>query len=214
MVRFAVKLAAALAGPRSVGPFSVLIAALAWLARVPSAAGGPDVEQPRNSAWSEEVERELERIRTLILPQQKTWARRLIRQHPETPMAKAAQQLLDEYRRLDQLREKERREAEAHRRAVRAYWQARRVAPLTAPQQFVRLTNRADREVLYEIKGPCMVWTGPYRLRKGQTHQFVYPAAVRFFVGDQIIVTSVTPGAEYVFRGSTGKEKLRLSRVP
>ncbi|NOX55439.1 MAG: hypothetical protein GXP27_13580 [Planctomycetes bacterium] len=211
MVRRALKLARTLAPPRTFGLQSALIVAFASVSA--ATAGGQPAPQTQGFAWSEEVERELERIRTLVLPQQKAWARRLIRQRPETPMAKAAQQLLEEYRLLDQLRERERREAEAHRRAVRAYWRAKQVPPLTVSRQFVRLTNRSDRAVLYEIKGPSMAWAGPYRLRKGQTHQFVYPAAVRFLVGDQVIEASVTPGAEYVFHEGTGKRKLRLERV-
>jgi len=150
----------------------------------------------------------------LVLPQQKAWARGLIRQQPDTPMAKAAQQLLDEYRCFDALREAERRQADAYARGIRADWRSRRVPRLTAQRRVVRLRNRAGRAVPYQIKGPSMAWSGPYRLRDGQTHEVRYMATIRFWDGTRFVVRSVTPGYEYTFRSETAGRTLQMKRTP
>ena len=160
----------------------------------------------------EQTNETLERIRTLILPQQKQWARNLIRQQPDTPLAKLAQQLLDEYKMYDAAREAEQRKADARTKQVREFWKARyRPAPKSETKP-LRITNQSDEPVLFQVKGPSMAWSNPQRLRSGETQKFHYPVIYRRFTKAGTSTYSLSVGTLYVFKRSQKQGVPKLFR--
>ena len=157
--------------------------------------------QPDNSSklTDEQVIRELERVRSLVLPQQEAWARNLIRSAPNTPGAKLAQQLLDEYDRFHKIESAENEQELRWRSTVREYWRAQRPPRPDYEPPVVCVVNRTDQPVLYEVKGPSLGWAGPHRLRPGQSHQFKYPIVLRYMIGEEVTTRSLPLGTNHVF---------------
>ena len=158
----------------------------------------------------DEFQKEIERVRTLVLPLQKRWAREFIKKNPDSPDAKIAQELLDEYKFYDTQAELERQKEKNRTQKVKQYWDNRRLPRRMPDANPIRITNLTDVPVLYQIKGPSMNWSGPYRLREGQTHQFEYPMLYQRITQEGLSVYSLSLGSRYVFRRPTSGGLPRL----
>ena len=196
----------------SLAPFGTLVVVL-FLAVANAAVAAemqPKMEDPLNE---QQVQEFFERVRTLVLPQQEQWARELIRRHPDTPVAKQAQMLLDEYTRYNKATDEEQQRKQAHTKAIREFWDARRPAARKATVGPLEIINETDRPVLYQVKGPSMEWAGPHRLRAGQTHRFHYPVRYRRYSRKDLNEFSLSVGTRYAFRQSDEDGVVRLYRA-
>ena len=158
----------------------------------------------------DEFQKKIEEVRTLVLALQKRWAREFIKMNPDSPDAKIAQELLDEYQLYGTQAELERQKENSRTQMVKQYWGNRRLPFRVADANPIRITNLTDVPVLYQIKGPSMDWSGPYRLREGQTHQFEYPMLYQRITQEGLSVYSLSLGSRYVFRRPTSGGLPRL----
>ena len=173
-------------------------------------AAEADAKIQARQSDEDEFQKEIERVRTLVLPLQKRWAREFIKKNPDSPNAKIAQELLDEYNFYDTQAELERQKEKNRTQIVKQCWDNRRLPPGMPDANPIRITNLTDVPVLYQIKGPSSNWSGPYRLRERQTHQFKYPMLYRRITQEGLSVYSLSLGGRYVFRRPTSGGLPRL----
>lgn len=66
----------------------------------------------------------------------------------------------------------------------------------------IQLTNLAETDLVYEIKGPITSWGGPYTLSPGKKHEFnvPYPLTYRRKVDGRVISYSLPAGSHLEFR--------------
>lgn len=159
-----------------------------------------------------EAQEMIERIRRVVLPQQKIIARELIRKYPNSELAKLAQNLLDEYKLYDELAAAEQQKDETRLQNIRDYWDeawskrrqhfwdAQRSTVRLAKPNPLAITNLTDEPVLYQVKGPAMDWSGPYRLRANESHRFNYPVIFRRATKQGLSKYSLSVGKRYIFR--------------
>ena len=183
---------------------------------VPAGLSAYAAEAPRvetRAADETADEKTLEKINTLVLPQQKQWAVELIEKDPDSEEAKLARRLLAEYKRYDELQAEQQREREAATRAIREYWEARQCTVLQPTQRPLTITNLTEEPVLYQIRGPGMAWAGPHRLRGGDSHKFHYPVVYRRVTQTGIVQYSLSVGSRCVFRVPKAADATRLFEV-
>ena len=184
---------------------TVLAALGAWL----FAADAVRAQAPPADA-DRETEAFINRIGTLVLPQQKQLAREIIKERPGTPLAELAQKLLAEYELYEELAAREQLERDARTRSIREFWDAGRVPAPSIPAPLVTLVSDFDEPVLYQVRLPSMKWTGPYRLRPGQTHRYRGPVLFRRVTADGVTAYMLTPYTRYVFSDPRGTGTPRL----
>ena len=175
------------------------------------AADPAEAPPPLTDAQASEM---IERIRNLILPQQKEAAQELIRKYPNSRIAKIAQDLLDEYMLYDNLEAQSRQNQIARDTMIREFWRHyyppyEKVVPVQT-----QIVNRSDRSVLYQLKGPEMEWAGPFRLAIGETHTVNYPVLFRRVTADGIMEYTLPQGIQCVFKNAAETEQPKLYRVP
>ncbi len=169
--------------------------ALAAQEPMPPAAQNPDDEQ--------QAQRMIADIRILVLPQQKERAREMIKQFPNTRLAKLAQKLLDEHKLYDAMAAAEIEQKRLHTQWVREYWTAQYpegLAPMPAP---TRLTNSTSEALLYQVRGSGMEWSSPHMLRIGDTHVFRYPLILRRITNEGVVEQDLNVGVQYRFVAPT-----------
>ena len=179
---------------------AVLFALAACSAPRVIAADDEQTETPKQTDTPEDVQQVIDKIRQVILPQQKQLARELIRKYPNSDLARLAQKLLDEYKLYDELTAAQRQRDDARTKRIRGYWDARRPVLCVAEPNPVQITNLTDQPVLYQVKGPSMGWAGPLRLRAGESHQYNYSVAFRRVTEGGQEHYSLAVGNHYVFR--------------
>lgn len=188
------------------------------LAVVVNVTGTPQVAIAQNDPFAdeekmtpkeqEEAAQELIKgIDKLVLSQQKRIARKVIRLYPKSQSAKVAELILEEYRRFDQIKEKEDQVERDWEKQVRNHWFRERnpihnsfffTASTGTRKPPVKLINKSKLPVLYELKGPSMPWVGPYRLSVGESNEFYYSAQIRFFSDDGVVVRQVHQGQSLI----------------
>jgi hypothetical protein len=169
--------------------------------------------QPPTPAIEPDIERELEELLALTLPQQKERARRLIEEYPGTELARILQRLLNEYEVFDQLAADEQRLREAQSAWVQAYWRDRccPLPPWNPP--LGRIINETGEPILYEqrIDGIHRTrWSGPFRLGVGRHYESPYPFLVRYLAAGGVHVRMIAPGESYAFRGTPSEGEIVL----
>jgi len=164
----------------------------------------------------------IEHIRRVVLPQQKKIARELIRKYPNSELAKLAQELLDEYKLYDELAAAEQQKDESRLQKIRDYWDEARnkkrreygdaQRPATRPTKphLLQITNLTDEPVLYQVKGPAMDWSGPFRLRADESHRFHSSVIFRRVTKMGLSQYSLSAGQHYVFRRLPQESSPRL----
>lgn len=155
---------------------------------------------PRSAAEDEEAaRREIERLRLLIVPQQKERARQWIEQHPGTELARVAREVLDRYAQFEQLKARELARTEAHESLIRGYWDARRPRFESPPPVDFVLRNDSNVPVLYELRTPITAWLGPHRMAVGGTYRAGRPVEIRFVGARGLTQVVLLPGRVYAF---------------
>jgi hypothetical protein len=157
-----------------------------------------------------ETQEFIDRISTLVLPQQKQLAREIIKNRPGTPLAELAEKLLAQYELYEDLAAREQRERDARTEWIREFWDAHRVPAPTIAAPLVTLINRFDEPVLYQVKLLSMKWTGPYRLPAGETHRYRGPVLVRRVTAEGVRTYALSPYNQYVFSDPRGTGTPRL----
>ncbi|QGQ24303.1 hypothetical protein F1728_17115 [Gimesia benthica] len=145
----------------------------------------------------------LKGVEKLVLSQQKRIAAKVIRLYPKSESAKIARLLLEEYARFAVLTEDQERAQAEWLNQVRDHWFVER-DPVHNSCFFMilegtqvpatKIVNTTKTPLLYELKGPSMPWTGPYRLRAGESHEFHYTAQIRFFTDAGLVVKTLHHG--------------------
>ena len=145
----------------------------------------------------------LKGVEKLVLSQQKRIASKVIRLYPKSESAKIARLLLEEYKRFNGLTEDKEKAEAAWMNQVRNHWFVERdpvhnscfFTILEGTQvPATKIVNVSKTPILYELKGPSMPWTGPYRLRVGESHEFHYTAQIRFFQDEGLVVKTLQHG--------------------
>ncbi|QDT30123.1 hypothetical protein Enr10x_54830 [Gimesia panareensis] len=166
---------------------------------------GPDSEKTEMTPQEQEeaAQELLKGVEKLVLSQQKRIASKVIRLYPQSESAKIARLLLEEYKRFGQLTEDQEKIQAEWMNQVRNHWFVERnpvhnscfFTILEGTQTpATKIVNRSKTPILYELKGPSMPWTGPYRLRAGESHEFHYTAQVRFFHDDVLVMKTLHHG--------------------
>lgn len=183
-------------GPLSspIRPHLIAVQDVDVLEPIPQAAGS--LTPPIDEATARRI---LAEWRLLVLPQQKKRALELIRQYPNTRLAEIARQFLAEYELYDAAQALDRRLEKAHSLRIRAFWDARRPVhrPFVPPQ--IRITNRSDEAVLYQVKTYETDWLGPYLLPPGEMDTFNSCLLYRRLTREGTQLHSLWPGSDYVF---------------
>lgn len=168
---------------------------------------------PEDAADEVRAEAIVQEIRTLVLPQQIATARRVIQLYPNTHLAKVARELLEEYKlyqiESDAILQKDRETGEYLRR----FWATRRTKPVNDFTP-LRITNLSDETVMYQMKGQVTMWSGPYRLRPGETHLFNQSIQYRRITRDGLAEHSLTLGQSYGFLNSADGKLPQLYTLP
>jgi hypothetical protein len=182
-----------------------------FLHQVP--AQEPDSDGDRPAALTPEMRDELDELLTLTVQQQIQRARELIKEHPDTELARVLQRLLAEHAAFNQVKLEEQRLREARSEWARAYWRDR-CCPLPPWNPPVgRIINETNGPVLYEQRLDGIHrsrWAGPYFMTAGQDHSSPHPYLVRYLVAGDLRVRLVVPGDNYAFRGSAEDGTLDL----
>lgn len=156
---------------------------------------------------------ELDRILQLTLPQQKTRAKELIEDQPDSQLAAVLRRLLGEYKTFGRIADAE-REARAARSAWnREYWRSRCCPVPVWDPPVGRIGNATDEPVLYEIRMMGLertLWMGPYRLRAGASYASPHPYLVRYLTPVGVQEQLIGPGQSFAFQGGPGDGTLFL----
>ncbi|QDU44370.1 hypothetical protein Mal52_28510 [Symmachiella dynata] len=163
----------------------------------------------------EEIRRELDKWNDLEITQRKDKARQLIAKYPNTRTARLVQRYLEELELYDEAAQAQRDIAAARAARVREYWRQRVAAELSTVPNYqtlplVRLTNKADQAVLFQLRGYGMGWTRPRLLLAGASETVNYPVEYRRITTAGTTTYLLQPGNEFVFRQSKPDEMPRL----
>lgn len=166
-------------------------------------ASGTEKAELTPQEQEEAAQELLKGVQKLVLSQQKRIASKVIRLYPKSESAQVARLLLEEYKRFGKLTEAQEQAEAAWMNQVRNHWFVER-DPVQDSCFFTilegtqiaatKIVNRSKTPILYELKGPSMPWTGPYRLRSGESHEFHYSAQVRFFHDEGLVVKTLQHG--------------------
>ncbi len=162
-----------------------------------------------------EIRRELDKWNDLEITQRKDKARQLIAKYPNTRTARLIQRYLEELELYDQAAQAERDVAAARAAREREYWRQRIPAELSMVPNYqtlplVRLTNKADQAVLFQLRGYGMDWTRPRLLLSGASETVNYPVEFRRITSAGTTIYMLQPGNEFVFRQSNPDEMPQL----
>lgn len=169
-----------------------------------------EVEQKLQEQWRTEVYR-------WTLREQFDWAKRLIEEHPDSPLARRAQRIIADYERFVPQQEARRRVQLERTRAVRRYWQPAHQQWGQVVQRWeavrhtrdVNITNtepaplEGGLTVLFEVRLPGTRWCGPYRLPGGRSSRFFDQAEIRFIDPDnpeQLLTRTLPVNTDWEFR--------------
>lgn len=197
---------------------ATLLAALLWAPVHLTAQDSDEAFKPGPDAFNvedapPEARRELDALLGLTLEQQRQRARTLIKEYPNTELAKTLTRLLNEYETFRELDTQSRLAQEARASYVRAYWHSR-CCPLpdwNPPR--AQLTNATSTPVLYQQKLDgihATVWSGPYRIRPAATYDSPYPFRVRYLTAAGPVEVCINPGTSFAFQGSADDGTLQL----
>lgn len=180
------------------------LALLGLVALLPIAGSTPSASANMQSVTAEDAQDEtraeaiVQDIRTLVLPQQIARARKVIKDYPNTHLAKIARQLLDEHSLYAREAQITAQRDQAITRIVKNHW-ANRPAPSKPEFTPLRITNLSDDTVMYQMKGQVTMWSGPYRLRSGETHVFNQPIQYRRITSEGYVEHTLSLGVSYGF---------------